>query len=218
MSTSRLKLHLAICALSLAVGGVSVYGAGGDAGFGGGGSFYLDRTFTASAGTAEVGFEPGFAASGWVGQNIGQVIGGELRYTFERNTMRLESGAEKYTFSGRSHAIYYDLLFHAAPTDAKVRPFVAVGGGVKGFQGTGAEVADQPGQEIVILTKTNDWKGLVVFGGGVKFAFSDRMQFRVEFYDFFSQAPDKVIAPGPGAESGGWLHNLVPSVGVSFTF
>ncbi|MCP5112469.1 MAG: outer membrane beta-barrel protein [bacterium] len=191
---------------------------GGEVGLAGGGSFYLDQTVTAEGGEAKAGFDPGFAVSGWIGHNMYKYLGGEIRYMFEQQGMKLNGPGGSASFSGRSHALHYNFLIHTAPNDAKVRPFVAVGGGIKGYQGTGTEVVAQPSQEFALLSKTNDWKGLIVFGGGVKFAVSDNVSFRVEVYDYFSQTPTKVIAPAPGASIGSWFHNFVPMVGVSIRF
>lgn len=215
----RIGLCFTVLTLSLSGAWNLAYGQGGEAGFAGGGSFYLNRTVSAPAGEAKVGFGPGFVASAWIGHNNHRYVGGEVRYTFGWNDMKLEApGASKYTFGGRSHAFYYSLHLHTAPTESKVRPFFAAGGGVKGFQGTGTEVPDQPGQDIIILTKTSEWKPLIVFGGGIKIAVSDGMQFRVEVYDHFTQAPTNVVAPAPGVDFGGWFHNFTPQVGISFTF
>jgi len=219
MSTSRFMLCLATLTLVLAGTGRLAYGqASAEAGFGGGASFYTEKTVTAPAGEAQVGFEPGFILSGWLGQDLYRYLGGELRYSYQMNDLKLNSAGSKFTFGGRAHSIHYNFLFHTAPAGSKLRPFVAVGGGVKAFQGTGPEVPDQPAQDIVLLTKTTEWKGLVVFGGGVKFAVSDGMLLRAEVYDYFSQTPSKVIAPAPGGKIGGWLHNLVPVFGISFRF
>jgi hypothetical protein len=161
--------------------------------------------------------ERGFSAAVWGGHNH-RYLGGEIRYLYEQNRLRVASGPAKATFSGRSHAIHYSLLLHARPAGSKTRPFVAAGGGVKGYQGTGTEVLYQPLQEYALLTRTAEWKGLLVFGGGVKFALSPRIGLRAEVYDYLTPFPEKVIAPAPGAAIGGWVHNVVPGFGLAFTF
>ena len=194
------------------------YGEGGEVGFGGGGSFYSERTATSPAGDGKVGFDNGFAVSGWVGHNMYQYLGGEIRYMYQQNDLKLDAGSGSAKFSGRTQAVNYNFHIHTAPKDSKVRPFLAVGGGLKGYAGTGTEIPNQPGADIVLLTKTTEWKGVIVFGGGIKYAVSDHVALRVEVYDYFSQVPTKVITPAPGGDLGGWFHNLVPSFGVSFTF
>jgi hypothetical protein len=59
---------------------------------------------------------------------------------------------------------------------------------------------------------------MVTFGGGIKYAFSPRVLLRAEVRDYFTQFPTKVIAPAPGAHLSGWLHDIVPMVGVTFVF
>ena len=218
MSILKSIVPLAAGIMLLMAGGQLAYSQGGEVGFGGGGSFYTEKTVTAPAGNAKAGFETGFAASGWIGQNLYKYIGGEVRYLFGVNDMKLNADGTKTTFGGRSHSIHYNLLFHMTPLGAKVRPFVAVGGGIKGYYGVGEETAAQPGQDYAVLTHTSDWKGLVVFGGGIKFAVSKSVYLRAEFYDYLTPMPTKVISPAPGAELSGWIHDFVPMFGVSFTF
>jgi hypothetical protein len=186
-------------------------------GFSGGGSLAAANTVQAPFGQASAGFEHGFSAGVWGGHNH-RYLGGEIRYVYEQDRLRVASGGTLAAFSGRSHAIHYSLLVHTRPAGSKTRPFLAAGGGVKGYQGTGTEVLYQPLQEYALLTRTSEWKGLLVFGGGVKFALSPRLQLRAEVYDYLTPFPDKVIAPAPGAAIGGWVHSLVPAFGFGLTF
>ena len=217
---SRLMSTLPLVAFIMMLGASEqlVYGQRGDIGFGGGGSFYRENTVNAPAGRAKVGFENGFSAGGWIGQNMYRYIGGEIVYLFEQNDLKLNAGSARPTFGGRSHAIHYDLLIHATPVGSKVRPFVSVGGGIKGYYGTGTETPSQPGQDYAILTKTSDWKGLLVVGGGIKFALSSRLNLKIEFQDYMTPFPTKVITPAQGAGIGGWVHDFVPMIGLGFTF
>jgi len=219
MPNLRLTLCLATLAITLAGSGTLAYGQPrGEAGFGGGGSIYTEKTVTSPFGQAKTGFESGFTVSAWVGQDLYRDLSGEVRYSFQMNDLKLTADGPKYTFGGRAHSIYYSFLVHTAPSDAKVRAFLNVGGGIKGYQGTGEEIPDQPAQDMVLLTKTTEWKGLVVFGGGVKYAVSEGIVIRFEVDDYFTQTPTSVLQPAPGAELGGWIHNIVPSFGIGFRF
>lgn len=189
-----------------------------EVGFGGSGSFYSERTVTAPPRTATTGFEAGWGAGAWVAHHMYRYVSGEVRYWLQQNDLKLAAGGTKTTFGGRTHAIHYDLLIHAAPMGSAVRPYVAVGGGVKGYFGTGEETAVQPLQDYALLTKTSEWKGLITVGGGVKFSLGPRVILRVEVKDYLTPFPTEVIAPAPGADLGGWIHNIVPQFGVSFTF
>jgi hypothetical protein len=55
-------------------------------------------------------------------------------------------------------------------------------------------------------------------GGGVKIRLNELMTFRVEARDFASPVPNEVVAAVPGARVRGWLHDIVPMVGLTFTF
>src|SRR5690242_9044706 len=60
--------------------------------------------------TADAGLKNGVAAGFTIGHNMYSRVGGEVRYTFLRNDLRLKSGAEEVTFGAQAHALHYDLL------------------------------------------------------------------------------------------------------------
>jgi hypothetical protein len=188
-------------------------------GGGGGASFYTGKDI-AGRNNAAGNFKPrgGFALTGVIGNNMYDYVGGEFRYTWQKNDLSLESGGTNVKFGARSSAFHYDVLIHTASVRQKVRPFVAVGAGVKLYEGTGREVVAQPLSNLAFLTKTRELKPLITFGGGVKVQVSEKMLFRAEVKDYFSQVPTKVAAPAPGASLGGWFHNFVFLVGVSALF
>src|SRR5262249_19885998 len=132
--------------------------------------------------------------------------------------LKVSSGGTEYTFSGQAYAIHYDFLFHFAPTEAKVRPFVSGGAGVKVYHGTGAATVTQPLQGLALLTNTYETKGLGVAGGGVKAAVSRRVLVRFEAHDFITPFPRKVIAEAPNAKISGILNQIVVMGGITFTF
>lgn len=189
-----------------------------EVGVGGGGSLYLSNSVSAASTAGEVGFARGYAASAWLGHNQVGRLGGEVRYGFQRNEMKLTSDGKSYTFGGYSHLIHYDLLIHANSREDRVRPFVAVGGGMKGFFGTGAERAVQPLSNLAILSHTSEWKPLLSVGGGVKWAVSRRMVLRAEVRDYITPVPTGVILPSPGASINGWIHAITPMFSISYLF
>lgn len=188
-------------------------------GGGGGASFYTGKDVT-GRNNATGNFKPqgGVALTGFVGHNMYDYVGGEFRYTFQKNDLELRSGGSSAKFGARSSAFHYDVLIHTASVRQKVRPFVAFGGGMKLYEGTGQEVVAQPLSNLAFLTKTNEVKPLVTFGGGVKVAVSDRVLLRAEVKDYFSQVPTKVVAPASGATLGGWFHNFVALFSISVRF
>ena len=96
-------------------------------------------------------------------------MGGEARYTYQSDDLRVSSGAVKAKASAQSNAFHYDVLIHATSKESSVRPFFAVGAGMKFYRGTGAEPAFQPLSNLVVLTHTNEAQPLISVGGGVKF-------------------------------------------------
>jgi hypothetical protein len=182
------------------------------------GSFYDKKTFTSTVGNADAGFSSGFGASAWLGHHMYPKLSGEIRYDFSRNDMFLEGTGARATFGGQSHAVHYDLHFHFADISSKMRPFVLAGGGVKLFQGTGAERAFQPLSQIAVLTKTTEMAGLLTFGAGIKMKLSEKVMLRLEFRDNLTRFPKKVIAPNRGSGGSGWINNFAPTAGISLLF
>jgi hypothetical protein len=164
-----------------------------------------------------VGFALGPGAGALFGQDMHEHVGGEIRYLFSKNNMKLSSGGISTEFASRSHILNYDLLIHTSGRDAHVRPFIAAGGGLKVYQGTGAEQAFQPLINLALLTRTREPLPTVDFGGGVKVRLSDGALLRVEFRDYITKVP-KTFEPSPGARISGLLHHWLAAVGVSWTF
>jgi hypothetical protein len=183
-----------------------------------GGGFFLNKTVERSGSSATAGFRPGLAAGGWIGHNGTGRFGGEIRYLFGHSAMKVANGSGNVTFGAQSHTIHYDVLIHTNSREDRVRPYVAIGGGMRGFLGTGTERAIQPLSQFAILTRTHQWMPLLTFGGGVKFQFGSRLLARVELRDYVTAFPKDVILPAPGARLKGWLHSLTPLFGISYVF
>lgn len=185
---------------------------------GGGVSFYDSKTVTNTRGNADAGFKTGWGATAAIGNNMYEHVGGEIRYTFQQNDMKLKSGSTEATFGGQSHAIHYDFLIHGTNKSAAVRPYVAFGGGVKQFRGTGTEVPFQPLSNIALLTKTDEIKGMLSVGGGVKISAGRRIGFRLDVHDYITPFPKDVITPNVGSNVSGWLNNIVATAGINIVF
>jgi hypothetical protein len=182
-----------------------------------GGTFVKSLNVTGDAGTATTGFKTGLAFSGYVGHNMYQHLSGEVRYDYLQSDLRLASGGTEATFSGQAHAVHYDLLFHTRK-DSPVQLFAAAGGGIKYYRGTGREAAYQPLSQFAYLTKTQELKPLISVGGGVKFQLSHNVYLRVEARDYITPFPQNVITPAPGMKISGWVHDIVPMVGIGVRF
>jgi hypothetical protein len=184
----------------------------------GGGAFLNTVSVSAPAGSATAGFQAGVVAGGFLGQNISNHIGGEIRYEYFQSNLELKAGGASATFSGQAHAVHYDLLFHTHSTTSSVQVYAAVGGGMKLFRGTGTEVAQQPLYQYGYFTKTQNVKPLLDFGGGVKFNITKRLFLRFEVRDFLTGFPTAVLTPPLNVKYGTILQDIVPMVGLSYAF
>jgi hypothetical protein len=206
-NTTVLALGLLLAA------GAPALGQKWEVGAGGGGSFYNSKTISGPFGSVDAKFKPGFAASGWLGQ-IGDRVGGEIRYTFFKNDMELSGASGRSELSGRAQAIHYDVLIYTGNRRSKTRGFFIAGGGMKQYSGTGTDVAFQPTMNIAVLTRTSEWKPLLTTGAGVRFEISKRTHLRAEVRGYFTQAPEEVITPITGKLSG-WFFDIVPMVSLT---
>jgi len=206
-------------AAGLAISAVpAAYGQRWEFGAAGGASFYNSLTATGRAGgTVDAKFKPGGGVGVYLGQ-IGNRLGGEARYTWLYNGMELSGAGNNFSMGGYSQTITYNMLIYFADKTKKTRPYVLAGGGGKLYTGTGGGVAIQPLQSIVVLTNTSQWKPVIVFGGGVRFAVSPKSQLRAEFLVNMTQNPDQVITPVNGASLSGWYFNYMPMVGLSYAW
>jgi hypothetical protein len=190
--------------------------------FGGGlgGSFYLSHDVTNGSTSASTKIATNIASSVWLGDNASGKWGGEVRYDYQRGDLRLEQGGVAAAFGGESHSIHYDILWHATPRGSKVRPFLAAGGGMKVYRGTGQEVLFQPLSQYALLTKGKDIRPVLSLGAGVKWQITENFQFRVEVHDYITPFPDEIIVPNVGSSisGAGVLQNIVPMAGIAYTF
>jgi hypothetical protein len=208
----------AVIVVNLAVGAQIMSAQRWEFGAVGGAGIYKSNTVESSAPAGSAGFEPGFAAGAVVGHDMYRHIGGEIRYLMAVNDLKVSSGSARATFAGRTHTIHYDVLFYLKPWDSAVRPYFAVGGGGRYYRGTGQETAHQPLSELVLLTKTREWRPLVSAAAGVKIRASDRLWIRTEFRSYVTPFPSKILQPGPHASLGGWMSNFLPLLGISYAF
>jgi hypothetical protein len=183
-----------------------------------GAAFLGNVSVTAPAGSATAGFQPGIAGGVFVGQNLYPSLSGELHYAFLQSNLRLKSGGSEATFSGVSHMLHYDLLWHTRRTESPVNFFAAFGGGMRVFRGTGKESAYQPLSQFGYLTRTQQVVPMASVGGGIKYRIGDKLFLRVEVRDYITPFPKDVIAPPPGVKYGFLLHDFMPMVGITYQF
>ncbi len=178
---------------------------------------YRSASVRSGPSAGSVGFSPGPSFGGLFGQSMGEHFGGEIRYLYAQNDLKLSSGGAETKFAGRSHIVNYDMLVYLSGRRARIRPYAAFGGGLKRYQGTGTEQAFQPLSNLALLTKTGETLPSADFGGGVKVHLRRNAILRIEFRDYLTRAP-KVFEASPGAKISGLLHQWVPAVGISWTF
>jgi hypothetical protein len=180
-------------------------------------SAYKGNDVRAGSVLGSIGFQPGAAGGLFFGQNMNDHLGGELRYVFSHNDLKLKSGNTETSFGAHTHVFHYDLLVYAQPRNARIRLYAAGGGGLKVYQGVGAEQAFQPLSNLALLSRTRQTMGVVDFGGGVKVHLSRNMMFRAEVRDYVTEVP-KVFAAAPGASISGMVHQWMPAFGISWVF
>jgi outer membrane protein W len=183
-----------------------------------GGSFFTTQDVVNSGKTAQASLSNDIAGAVWLGNSSHRRWGGEVRLDYERGDLKLESGSTTALFPAEVYSMHYDLLFHFRPVGSKVRPYIAGGGGVRFYRGTGTESAVQPLSQFAFLTKTNELKPLISFGAGIKWQINRSLQFRIEAHDFMTTVPTEVIAPAFGSAFKGWFNNIVPMAGLSYTW
>jgi len=158
------------------------------------------------------------AAGAYIGGNMYKFIGGERAMKYLAGDLKAKGSGGEESFSGNAHAIHYDFLMHFAPTGAKIRPFVAAGGGVKIFLGTGAPSVSQPLERIVLLTHTHEVKGLGSVG-----PVSRPLSLSAPRYAWKSTTSSlpsraKSSPPLPNGKISGLLHDIVFMGGIAITF
>jgi hypothetical protein len=184
----------------------------------GGVGVYKNVTVTHAGQNGSAGFKPGVAFGVFAAQDLYEHLGGELRYMFQFDDLKVSSGGTEETFSGQSHAIHYNLQLMAGHRESPVRPYASAGGGVKVYRGTGAQHAEQPLGQFAALTHTQEIKGLITFGGGVRVKVGKRTFLYAEALDYLTPFPTQVVAPVPPSKLSGWLHDFVPMLSLSIRF
>ena len=210
----RIALTILLAAAMAAAGYAQQWEFGGV----GGAGFLSDVNVKSSFGSAKTGFQPGGAFGAFLSQNLYPHFSGELRYAYLQNNLHIKSGSTEAKFAGSAHVVHYDLLWHTNKKGSRMQVFVAVGGGLKIFRGTGKEAAYQPLYQFGYMTKTQQLKPMASVGAGVRFAISERLFLRTEFRDYITAFPTDIIAPAPGAKFGSILHDFVPMIGISYLF
>jgi outer membrane protein W len=214
-----MKHFLSLMFLASAVATPAAFAQKWEVGFGVGGSFLTSDTIDSPAGNANATRDPGLAVSAWLDNNIGSgLFGGELRYDHENGDLKLSSGGTSAKFASQSNAVHYDFLYNFTSSESAIRPFVAAGGGVKWYSGTGTEQVYQPLSNIAVFSDVRDLRPMVSVGAGIRFNIAKATVLRLEVHDYLTPFPSTLIAPVSGNSVSGWLQDFVASAGISFAF
>jgi hypothetical protein len=208
----KITILTAILALIPATGFAQKWSFGADGGVG----LLNHVAVTGVAGSATAGFAPGFTLGAFLGENLYTHFSGEIHYEYMESDLRLSSNGQSAQFSGASHALHYDVVYHTGG-EAPVRLFAAIGGGIKVFDGTGAEAAYQPLSQYGYFTKTTSLKPMVTVSVGMSFRLSPGLSLRAEVRDFTTAFPTKVLTPPPGVNYGSVLNEIVPMVSIVYS-
>jgi outer membrane protein W len=210
----RILSTVFVCSAALAL---PVMAQKWEVGGGVGGGFYTSQDVSLNGSSASAKIQTGLAGGAWFANNGQGHWSGELRYEYQMGNLALSSGGTTATLAAHTQQFHYDLMWHATPSESRIRPYVSAGAGIKLFNGTGAQVAYQPLSNYALLTAQQDLRPLVSVGGGVKFQISEHVQLRLDVRDYLTPFPKGVITPNVGAKVGGWLMDFVPMVGISYT-
>jgi hypothetical protein len=209
----KLVRTLVVCAAVLPAAWGQKWEIGGSAG----GGFSTSDDINSPTGSANAKIQTGVVGSVWVGNyNLGK-WGGELRYDYQMGDLQLSQGSTQATFGAHSQAIHYDFLYHFTRGESRIQPFVALGAGIKIYQGTGTQVLYQPLSNVALLTQAQDLVPMASAGGGLKFRVASHLILRVDVHDYLTPFPKQVITPVTN-KTQGWLQDFVPAAGLAFVF
>jgi opacity protein-like surface antigen len=187
-------------------------------GGGAGGSFYPSNTVTNGSASASLGAQTNIAAGLWLANNINDKWGGEVRIDYARGDLKLSNSATQTTFNSEAYALHYDFQYHFSHATARIRPYVAAGGGVKYYRGIGSQVLFQPLSQFVLLTQGTQLEPMISVGGGLKFKITEHLGFRLEVHDYITPVPKDIITPNIGSKISGWMQDITPMAGISYLF
>lgn len=187
---------------------------GGTIGYG----IYHNGTVYAPGAEAQAGIRNRFAAGVVIGEDLYEYVSGEIRYLYQDGHPFIRYNGVTTDIQGQSHAITYDLLFHFAKHEKRLRPFVSGGLGLKGYVIAGPAPYPQPIPTIVTLNATNEWKFVMSPGGGVKYRLLPHMLLRADLRDYITTFPKSQIMPATHNTARGIFEQFTPMFGLSYVW
>lgn len=202
------------CTLFASLCAAQTWEAGALGGFG----ITSETSVMSAAGSASTGFKNGGTFGVFGGANDYNYIAGEASYLYRLSDLKVSSGGTEVNFAGHTQFLDFRFLVHFASREKRFRPFLAAGGGVAVYSGTGEADAAQPLNNFVALTNTRETKPMVSGAAGVKYRLTKHLGLRFEFRDYVTPFPNRLLAPAPGASLGGWVQNFMAIGGVAGVF
>jgi hypothetical protein len=194
------------------------FGQQWELGAGNGYGFYRNASIDSPAGSAAAGFRDDYAVTAWFGQDLYEHLSGEFRYTYQNGGPFIQAGGLQTTLKGQSNAFHYDALLHIRRRHVSIRPYLAGGVGAKIYEVSGPAILFQPLSPIGRVTTNDETKFLASLGGGITLSLGSRVRIRLDFRDYITTFPSKLIVPAPRGSSNGVLHQLTPMAGIAFGF
>jgi hypothetical protein len=183
-----------------------------------GGGWYRNSSVSNPIGSASAGYNSNFAFGGLLGEDLYKYIGGEIRYMFVVGDPVLKFHGATARTSGYTNVVHYDVIIHTASRESDIRPFFALGAGVKVYSAPNLADPAQPLLNFAVLRHVNQTEALISAGGGVKYRLSHDVQLRVDFRAYMTPAPNVLFTPVHPSTINGWIYHFVPTVGVSYLF
>jgi hypothetical protein len=194
------------------------FGQQWELGAGSGYGFYRNGSIDSPAASANAGFRDNYIVTAWFGQDMYEYLSGEFRYTYQNGGPFIQSGGLQTILEGQSNAYHYDALIHFRRRHVSIRPYLAGGIGAKVYTVSGPAILFQPLSPIGRVTTNDDTKFLVSLGAGVTLSLGSRVRIRLDFRDYITTFPSKLIVPAPRGSSSGIIHQLTPMAGIAFAF
>ncbi|MGP8244374.1 MAG: outer membrane beta-barrel protein [Bryobacteraceae bacterium] len=211
-----MRARLAAIALVLAsAGAAQEWEVGGSVGYG---AYRSGTVFGSNGQTATAEILNRFTAGAAIGQQVSDLISGELRWTYQDGHAVLTAAGVREEMDAHSHTVTYDVLFHFRRRERRLRPFFAAGGGIKGYIANGPPPQQNPLAAVATLVERDEWKPVFDLGGGVKYRLTDHVQLRFDFRDYLTTFPKRQIVPAAYSTARGIFQQFTPMVGVSYVF
>jgi hypothetical protein len=165
------------------------------------------------AGAGEAGIGARYVLDAAIGRALGDHLAVEGAWTFQDGDFEIRSAGVKTAFDAHAHAFHGGLYYYFRGRTAKLRPFVDGGAGVRLYQGIEA-VRPRPLAAFGAFADGTDARALLIIGGGVEWSVTARWAIRVGVREFATPFPSFVIIPAAGVGVGGWLRDVVATVGI----